>query len=211
MHTKCSTLSFGAAGWDSIESMGPQLAYTNGPNAQPVIHVPTLIPPPAYAHVCPYIFRSADPSIQPESFGFLDTLGLKSIVLLSIEYPSKQLEVYCAKNHIEIHHFGIERRWPSPNNLESSSSASSHLFFLSQEINSFSVLESIVKDALELLLDVRNHPVLVTDMYVHIGSLQCWYFWDWDTSWLFAKNPRLESQQYSVWISVFCRVIGPQC
>ncbi|AXA49159.1 tyrosine-protein phosphatase SIW14 [Malassezia restricta] len=144
--------------------MGTQLAYTNGPNAQPVIHVPTLIPPPAYAHVCPYIFRSADPSIQPESFGFLDTLGLKSIVLLSIEYPSKQLEVYCAKNHIEIHHFGIERRWPSPNNLESSSSASSHLFFSSQEINSFSVLESIVKDALELLLDVRNHPVLVTDI-----------------------------------------------
>ena len=156
--------------------MGTQLAYTNGPNAQPVIHVPTLIPPPAYAHVCPYIFRSADPSIQPESFGFLDTLGLKSIVLLSIEYPSKQLEVYCAKNHIEIHHFGIERRWPSPNNLESSSSASSHLFFSSQEINSFSVLESIVKDALELLLDVRNHPVLVTDMYVYVDSHQCGYF-----------------------------------
>jgi len=176
MHTKCSTLSFGAAGGDSIESMGTELAYTNGPNAQPVIHVPTLIPPPAYSHVCPYIFRSADPSIQPESFGFLDTLGLKSIVLLSIEYPSKQLEVYCAKNHIEIHHFGIERRWPSPNNLESSSSASSHLFFSSQEINSFSVLESIVKDALELLLDVRNHPVLVTDMCVYVDSHQCGYF-----------------------------------
>ena len=141
-----------------------------------MLHVPTLIPPPAYAHVCPYIFRSADPSIQPESFGFLDTLGLKSIVLLSIEYPSKQLEVYCAKNHIEIHHFGIERRWPSPNNLESSSSASSHLFFSSQEINSFSVLESIVKDALELLLDVRNHPVLVTDMCVYVDSHQCGYF-----------------------------------
>lgn len=144
--------------------MGTQLAHTNGPDIQPVIHVPTLIPPPAYAHVCPYIFRSADPSTQPESFAFLDTLGLKSIVLLSIEYPSKQLEMYCAKNHIEIYHFGIERRWPSPNKLGRDSSTSTHLFFSSHEINSFSVLESIVKDALQLLLDVRNHPVLVTDM-----------------------------------------------
>lgn len=142
-----------------------------GVESDPSIYVPTLIPPLMYAHVCPYIFRSADPSTQPESLAFLDTLALKSIVLLSLEYPSKQLESYCHKNHIEIYHFGIERRWPAPNLPEhGQTKPPSHMFFSSYEINSFSVFESIVKDALELLLDVRNHPVLVTDMYVLCSS-----------------------------------------
>lgn len=131
----------------------------------------SLCTPPAFAHVCPHIFRSADPSGSPESLAFLETLGLRSVVLLSIEYPSAALEQYCAKNHVALHHFGIERRWPTANMGEGAHtprarSETSGLFLSSQEINSFSVLESIVKDGLEQLLDVRNHPVLVTDTYV---------------------------------------------
>lgn len=139
--------------------------------ALPTVELAAATTPPEFAHVCPHIFRSGDPSSTPESFAFLASLGLRSIVLLSIEYPSTALESFCAKNHIELHHFGIERRWPTPNvagmmHTYGAASKASRLFMSPHEINSFSVLESIVKDALELLLDVRNHPVLVTDTYV---------------------------------------------
>lgn len=149
-----------------LRTMSTRPASTNGnESSETAIHVQKISPPPLFAHVCPYIYRSADPSTSSDSFAFLDTLSIKSVVLLSIEYPSKQLEIYCARNQIELYHFGIERRWPTPNLLNyGHSKPSSNLFLSSHEINSFSVLESIVKDALELLLDVRNHPILVTDI-----------------------------------------------
>lgn len=150
--------------WNRAMSVRPA-----GPSANEAatIQLAALTPPSAFAHVCPYIFRCADPSSQPESFSFLDSLNLKSIILLSIEYPSKALESFCTKQHIDLHHFGIERRWPAPNPIAQVSAPSTNSLFLSpHEINSFSVFETIVKDGLELLLDIRNHPVLVTDTYV---------------------------------------------
>lgn len=158
-----------------LRTMSTRPASTNGnESSETAIHVQKISPPPLFAHVCPYIYRSADPSTSSDSFAFLDTLSIKSVVLLSIEYPSKQLEIYCARNQIELYHFGIERRWPTPNLLNyGHSKPSSNLFLSSHEINSFSVLESIVKDALELLLDIRNHPILVTDMYVIIRYCRC--------------------------------------
>lgn len=140
-----------------------------GPSATEAktIQLSALSPPLAFSHVCPYIFRCADPSSQPESFLFLESLNLKSVILLSIEYPSKVLESFCSQHHIELHHFGIERRWPAPNPIAQVSAPTTNSLFLSpHEINSFSVFETIVKDGLELLLDIRNHPVLVTDTYV---------------------------------------------
>lgn len=139
--------------------------------AQPKIDLTAVSTPPELAHVCPHVFRSGDPTSVPESFAFLASLGLRSIVLLSIEYPSNALQSFCTKNHVELHHFGIERRWPTPNmagmaQAYGTMSKANRLFMSPHEMNSFSVLESIVKDALELLLDVRNHPVLVTDTYV---------------------------------------------
>lgn len=152
--------------------------------------------PPAFAHICPHIFRCADPTAQSGSFAFLETLGLRSVVLLSIEYPSTALEQFCAKNHAELHHFGIERRWPTPNVIGlreayGAPSKASSLFLSSHEINSFSVLESIVKDALQLLLDVRNHPVLVTDTYVPLLT-QCGHFRDGHAAGLPAQDAGLE-------------------
>lgn len=140
-------------------------------DAPPTVDIAGVSTPPEFAYVCPHIFRSGDPTSVSGSLAFLETLGLRSIVLLSIEHPSNALEVFCTKNHVELHHFGIERRWPSPNmagmhQVYGAMSQASGLFLSPHEINSFSVLESIVKDALELLLDVRNHPVLVTDTYV---------------------------------------------
>lgn len=146
--------------------MSARAASSSNSETASTIHVHQLTPPPSFSYVCPYIFRSADPTKNPDSLAFLETLGLRSVVLLSIEYPSKQLKQFCEGKHIQLHHFGIERRWPAPfGSGISKSSRSSTLFLSPHEMNSLSVIESIVKDALELLLDVRNHPVLVTDTY----------------------------------------------
>lgn len=130
---------------------------------RPVLELPELRPPPAYAAVCPFIYRSGDPSSDPKSFDFLNTLHIKTMVLLSIEAPSKQLASYCSRSRVQMHHFGIERRWPSASKVCGGGGLSHNLFLSPHEINSFSVLESIVKDSLEILLDTRSYPALVLD------------------------------------------------
>ncbi|WFD29158.1 protein-tyrosine-phosphatase [Malassezia sp. CBS 17886] len=145
-------------------------ARTTGSGAEaapsPLV-VSTQSLPPIFGHVCPQIFRSADPTTVVDSFAFLDTLRLKSVLLLSIEDPSRALVDFCTRNRVTMHHFGIEHRWPTPNlageRVPRGAAFPSSLFLSPHELNSFSVLETIVKDCLELLLDVRNHPVLVTD------------------------------------------------
>ncbi|WFD33356.1 protein-tyrosine-phosphatase [Malassezia cuniculi] len=108
---------------------------TTSPSGErPVIQLPELNPPPAFAAVCPFIYRSGDPTSNPKSFAFLDMLHLKTMVLLSIEAPAGKRGTH------------------------------THTPFLSpHEVNSFSVLESIVKDSLEILLDARNYPALILD------------------------------------------------
>ncbi|WFD42783.1 protein-tyrosine-phosphatase [Malassezia psittaci] len=133
------------------------------------MEVVTISTPPEFAHVCPHIYRSGDPTSVPGSISFLKLLKLRSIVLLSIEHPSNLLRTFCEKNNVKMYHFGIERRWPTPNKagmtqISSTALQASRMFMSPHEINSFSVLESITKDALELLLDIRNHPILVTDI-----------------------------------------------
>lgn len=143
-------------------------AEGNG-EAAPVVVIPEVHPPPAFACVSPYIFRSGDPSQVPDSFAYLSTLKLKTIMLMSIEYPSRMLEEYCKSNNIDFKYYGIDRRWPTPAaaDREDLRKALAHTLFLSPgEINSTSVLESIIKDGLEVLVDERNHPALVLDTWV---------------------------------------------
>ncbi|PKI85889.1 hypothetical protein MVES_000617 [Malassezia vespertilionis] len=152
--------------------------------APPALQIVPLNPPPVFSHVCPHIFRSADPGVLPDAFVFLETLHLRSIVLLSIEYPSKAMKAFAAKNHVQMHHFGIERRWPTPNltgtvYAQQPMPKTSNLFLSVHEMNSFSVLESIVKDALQLLLDVRNHPVAgIFETGTLIGCLRKMQGWN---------------------------------
>lgn len=145
----------------------PMSARPGGAETASTLQVHSVEPPAEFACVCPYVFRCADPSSAPESYAFLESLGLRSIVLLSIEDASSHLEKFCARNRVILHHFGIERRWPMANFSGSTGRRMPDLLFLSPHgLNSYGVVESIVKDALELLLDVRNHPVLVTDTCV---------------------------------------------
>ncbi|KAI4350165.1 hypothetical protein L6164_010674 [Bauhinia variegata] len=96
-----------------------------------------LVPPPNFSLVEDGIFRSSFP--QPSNFGFLQTLNLRSIIYLCPEpYPQENLEFLRSKN-IRLFQFGIEGKTELP----------------------ASIPKDTVMEALKVLIDVRNHPVLI--------------------------------------------------
>ncbi|CAM8891619.1 unnamed protein product [Rhodiola kirilowii] len=96
-----------------------------------------LVPPPNFAKVEDGIYRSALPSEL--NFTFLETLGLRSIIYLCEEpYPEENLEFIRSRN-IRLFQFGTE------GTKECSATA----------------LTSSVIEALRVLINVRNHPVLI--------------------------------------------------
>ncbi|OIW02759.1 hypothetical protein TanjilG_29535 [Lupinus angustifolius] len=96
-----------------------------------------LIPPLNFAMVDNGIFRSGFP--EPVNFSFLQTLRLRSIIYLCPEpYPETNLE-FLKSNGIKLYHFGIEgHKEPFVN-----------------------IPEDTIREALKVLLDVRNHPVII--------------------------------------------------
>ncbi|KEH28316.1 tyrosine specific protein phosphatase family protein [Medicago truncatula] len=96
-----------------------------------------FIPPLNFAMVDNGIFRSGFP--EPSNFSFLQTLGLGSIIYLCPEpYPEANLE-FLKSNGIKLYHFGIEgHKEPFVN-----------------------IPEDTIREALKVLLDVRNHPVII--------------------------------------------------
>ncbi|KAH7543459.1 hypothetical protein FEM48_Zijuj02G0186400 [Ziziphus jujuba var. spinosa] len=96
-----------------------------------------LMPPTNFSMVEEGIFRSGFP--QPANFSFLQTLNLRSIIYLCFEpYPEENLE-FLRSNNIKLFQFGIEGKTESP----------------------ISIPEETIMDALRVLIDVRNHPVLI--------------------------------------------------
>ncbi|KAJ8634295.1 hypothetical protein MRB53_027631 [Persea americana] len=99
--------------------------------------VGVLIPPANFAMVGRGIFRSGFPT--EANFGFLETLNLRSIIYLCPEpYPEANLE-FLKSHNIQLFQFSIEGT-KEP--------------FVNMPIDT-------IMDALRLLLDVRNHPVLI--------------------------------------------------
>ncbi|KAK7276502.1 hypothetical protein RIF29_17642 [Crotalaria pallida] len=96
-----------------------------------------LIPPLNFAMVDNGIFRSGFP--EPSNFSFLQTLRLRSIIYLCPEpYPEANLE-FLKSNGIKLYHFGIEgHKEPFVN-----------------------IPEDTIREALKVVLDVRNHPVII--------------------------------------------------
>ncbi|XP_060211624.1 tyrosine-protein phosphatase DSP3-like [Lycium barbarum] len=96
-----------------------------------------LVPP---TNFCPvennYIYRSGCP--KPSNFPFLQSLNLRSIIYLCPEpYPEENLE-FLRNNNIKLYQFGIDGT-KEPSNMSS----------------------DIIMDALRVIVDVRNQPVLV--------------------------------------------------
>ncbi|KAF5462728.1 hypothetical protein F2P56_018711 [Juglans regia] len=96
-----------------------------------------LLPPSNFSLVEDGIFRSGSP--QSSNFPFLDSLNLRSIIYLCPEpYPEENLDFLRSRN-IRLFQFGIEGKTePSLSNLKDT-----------------------IMEALKVLIDVRNHPVLI--------------------------------------------------
>ncbi|KAL9429544.1 hypothetical protein AB3S75_031366 [Citrus x aurantiifolia] len=96
-----------------------------------------LVPPPNFSMVEEGIYRSGFP--QSANFPFLQTLNLRSIIYLCPEpYPEENLKFLAAQN-IRLFHFGIEGKTEPP----------------------VSIPKDTIMEALKILIDVRNHPVLI--------------------------------------------------
>ncbi|XP_057740812.1 tyrosine-protein phosphatase DSP5-like [Arachis stenosperma] len=96
-----------------------------------------LVPPPNFSMVEDCIFRSSFPT--PSNFPFLQTLNLRSIIYLCPEpYPEENLEFLRSQN-IRLFQFGIEGKTEA----------------------SLPILRDSIMEALKVLIDVRNHPILI--------------------------------------------------
>ncbi|CDP04207.1 unnamed protein product [Coffea canephora] len=96
-----------------------------------------MVPPPNFATVEDNsIYRSGFP--QPSNFPFLQSLQLKSILCLCTEpYPEENLE-FLKANNVKLFKFGIDgTKEPT------------------------AIPRSTITEALKVLIDVRNHPVLI--------------------------------------------------
>ncbi|KAM3395294.1 putative tyrosine-protein phosphatase [Capsicum galapagoense] len=96
-----------------------------------------FIPPLNFSMVDNGIFRSGFPDV--DNFSFLQTLGLRSIIYLCPElYPESNME-FLKANDIRLFQFGIKNcKEPFVN-----------------------IPEEKIREALGVLIDVRNHPVLI--------------------------------------------------
>ncbi|XP_019091897.1 PREDICTED: probable tyrosine-protein phosphatase At1g05000 isoform X1 [Camelina sativa] len=129
-----------------------------------------LIPPLNFSMVDNGIFRSGFP--DSANFSFLQTLGLRSIIYLCPEpYPETNLH-FLKSNGIRLFQFGIEGNkcvpdldnevwlhlWSSKHHKEGSLTTNG----LSKTLEPFvNIPDHKIRMALKLLLDEKNHPVLI--------------------------------------------------
>lgn len=121
-----------------------------------------LTPPEAFGTVESGVYRCA--AIDPFHFAFLDTLGLRSIIVLNLNRPPKVVRSYAAERNVDLAHLGL-RPWRS--------AATAEWMVLSHEL---------IMDALTFVLDTRNHPVLVLDATnAFIGALRRAQHWNFSS------------------------------
>ncbi|KAI3870494.1 hypothetical protein MKX03_022687 [Papaver bracteatum] len=96
-----------------------------------------LVPPLNFSMVDNGVFRSGFPGVS--NFTFLETLGLRSIIYLCPEpYPAANSE-FLKSNRIRLFQFPIEGNKECFANIP----------------------EDTIREALKIVLDVRNHPLLI--------------------------------------------------
>jgi protein tyrosine/serine phosphatase len=98
------------------------------------------VPPDAFGIVEKGVYRSN--SLQPVNFEFVRTLHLKTIVILSPEAPTRALTVFAEENNIEVADMGLKGWKPG--------------------VDWRPVSEELVKEGLELILNLERLPVMVT-------------------------------------------------
>lgn len=119
-------------------------------------------PPEAFGIVVDDVYRSNVP--VEDNFDFVKDLGLKSVVGLSAEHPPTSFRRFLDMHEINFHHLGF-KLWK-------------------REVSWKRVSEELVKEALEFVLDHRNHPVMIVcSSGIHesgtvVGCLRKLLSWD---------------------------------
>jgi len=99
-----------------------------------------LCPPTVFGIVEPKVYRTN--SLYPINFPFIKMLGLKTVVQLSPEVPIKAVTQFLEENNIKLIHLGLKAWKP--------------------DLTWKPVTEELMKEALEIVLDVNTYPVMVT-------------------------------------------------
>jgi protein tyrosine/serine phosphatase len=139
---------------------------TTPPTTSQQVSKPFQIPD-AFGIVEAGIYRCS--LVNPNHFSFLETLDLKTIVFLSQELLEKSLVTYCEKKSIELINMGVSLvQYPQGGSFEDHQSRlinqyaqdeSKPLADISTSWKHCS--EELVKEALELILNRKTHPILV--------------------------------------------------
>mmetsp|Transcript_15138 Transcript_15138/g.17147 ORF Transcript_15138/g.17147 Transcript_15138/m.17147 type:complete len:197 (-) Transcript_15138:26-616(-) len=98
----------------------------------------TLSPPENFGIVEPLVYRSS--TITPENLPFIVQLRLKTVVHLSPDITQRAVLEFFEEHGIELMHLGMKSWRPS----------------------GWQISEELVKNSLEIILDSRYHPVLIT-------------------------------------------------
>ncbi|KXS14157.1 protein-tyrosine phosphatase [Gonapodya prolifera JEL478] len=105
---------------------------------------PELIPMENFALVCKGVYRSAFP--KKKNFPFMKKLGLKSVLTLILEdYPEQNLK-FLDDNGIKLFQFGVAGN-------------KANLLCLQEPF--VDIPEAVISDAITVILDRRNHPILI--------------------------------------------------
>ncbi|KNC33700.1 hypothetical protein FF38_03573 [Lucilia cuprina] len=96
------------------------------------------VPPTNFAPVERRLYRSAAP--LPINFSFIKLLGIKTVIWLAVEDPSDAFIDFVDENNIQLEHLGLlnegEKPWDP-------------------------ISDSSIEEALELIMDLNNYPVLI--------------------------------------------------
>eukprot|EP00158_Paraphelidium_tribonemae_P004531 Partr_v1_DN26805_c1_g3_i1_m40331 putative PHOsphatase len=120
-----------------ITAAGPPTSTTAG-NNPPDFQIQT--PPECFGIVECGLFRSN--TFDSSSFPFLRSLQLKSMLLLSPEVPTREVSNWLDQNGVRLLHVGLLSR--------------------KQAGSSRPISEELIKDALEIALDIRHYPLMIT-------------------------------------------------
>ncbi|PRP75704.1 hypothetical protein PROFUN_15618, partial [Planoprotostelium fungivorum] len=106
---------------------------------QETVPLKELYPPETYGIVEKHIYRSN--SLNPLNFPFIKQLGLKTILQLSPEVPTRAVSTFFQENDINLIHLGL-KVWKPDESWRP-------------------VTEELIKEALEILLNKDNHPIML--------------------------------------------------
>ncbi|ELR11445.1 tyrosine phosphatase [Acanthamoeba castellanii str. Neff] len=111
-------------------------------------HLPTLFPPARFGLVENGVYRSA--VLRPPNFAYVKQLRLRTVVRLSPEVPNKYITAFYEENGVRIIHLGLKALEISKERVASNATETNTL-----------LTEEVVKEALEIILDARHHPLLL--------------------------------------------------